>query len=287
MATVAATSSVAAANPKPNGPVCLPIMESWMRLRVFAARKIYTGETMSRSKQVLAVAATALAGSASALAYYAISYPQSQLFGPTLVAPPEPNQIALTFDDGPNPSATPRLLEALARHNVRATFFLIGSFARLEPALTREIAAAGHLVGNHTMTHPFLPRLGYQQIRAQLSDCNRALEDIIGRRPNLFRPPHGARSPAVFRAAAALHLEVVQWNLMVDDWKQVSADTILGRIERGISRNRARRVGTNLVLHDGGQAGRGPASPAHSAGNRAPALSPARGYPLRHPARWL
>ena len=102
----------------------------------------------------------AAVASASALAVggaaYATLYPDSQLLGPVLVAPRRPDQIALTFDDGPNPAATPWLLDVLARHEVRATFFLIGSSVRQEPRLAREIAAAGHVIGNHTMTHPWL-----------------------------------------------------------------------------------------------------------------------------------
>jgi peptidoglycan/xylan/chitin deacetylase (PgdA/CDA1 family) len=102
------------------------------------------------------VTAAAVVATAGTLTYAALSA-QSQLFGPTLIAPTKPNEIALTYDDGPNPAATPQLLEVLARHNVHATFFLIGNFVRQCPALVREIAAAGHLIGNHTTTHPWLP----------------------------------------------------------------------------------------------------------------------------------
>jgi len=197
-------------------------------------------------------AGAALAGAAAVLTYGMVA-DESQVFGRTLVAPPAPQQLALTFDDGPNPTATPRLLEILARHNVRATFFLIGQFVLREPALTREIAAAGHVVGNHTMHHPYLPWLSSRNILGELSDCNRALEDTLGQPIELFRPPHGARRPAVFRAARSLHLETVQWNLIVQDWEPVPAGTIHDRVARGIARNRSRGRGTNVVLHDGGQ----------------------------------
>lgn len=203
-----------------------------------------------------AAAGLTLAGIA-AVGAYGVMYPESQLFGRTIVAPPLPNQIALTFDDGPNPTATPRLLEILARRNVKATFFLIGDFVRLEPGLVREIAAAGHTIGNHTMTHPFLPKYSAARIQAELAGCNAMLEDTLGRRVELFRPPHGGRTPAVFRAAAGLGLNVVQWNLIVGDWLDVSSATILERVERGLARHRRRGYGTNLVLHDGGQDGLG------------------------------
>jgi peptidoglycan-N-acetylglucosamine deacetylase len=199
----------------------------------------------------VATGAVALAGTAATLTYGMVAA-GSQVFGPTLVAPPRPNQLALTFDDGPNPTATPQLLEILARHNVRATFFLVGQFVLREPALTREIAAAGHVIGNHTMTHPYLPWQSRARILSELTDCNRALEDTLGRPVQLFRAPHGARRPAVFRAARSLNLQTVQWNLIVQDWEPVDAATIHGRISSGITRNTARGRGTNVVLHDGG-----------------------------------
>jgi len=212
--------------------------------------------SLSHPFAVAAVSGLAIAGVAATGAY-GVMYPESQLFGKTIVAPPLPTQIALTFDDGPNPAATPRLLEVLARHNVRATFFLIGDFVRLEPALTREIAAAGHAIGNHTMTHRFLPRYSAARIQAELAGCNAALEDTLGGRVELFRPPHGGRTPAVFRAATSLGLKTVQWNLIVGDWMDVSSELILSRLEKGIADHRRGGRGTNVVLHDGGQAGLG------------------------------
>jgi len=202
-----------------------------------------------------ACAAVALAGLAGAA--YGSMAPESQLFGRTIVAPPKPQQLALTFDDGPNPAATPQLLNLLALRKVRATFFLIGDFARREPGLVRDIVAAKHVVGNHTMTHAFLPRCSAARVFDEMARCNETLQQTLGRRVELFRPPHGGRSPAVFRAARTLGLEVVQWNLIVGDWKLDSAEKILARVEKGIARNRRRGCGTNVVLHDGGQAGLG------------------------------
>jgi peptidoglycan/xylan/chitin deacetylase (PgdA/CDA1 family) len=211
---------------------------------------------LTNSLDAIAISGLTLVGLAAAAAY-GVMYPESQLFGRTIVAPPTPRQLALTFDDGPNPAATPQLLEVLFRRNIRATFFLIGDFVRLEPALTREIAAAGHVIGNHTMTHPFLPRYSAARIQAELAGCNAILEDTLGRKITLFRPPHGGRSPAVFRAAASLGLRTVQWNLIVGDWSAASSAIILTRLQNGIARHRRAARGTNIVLHDGGQAGLG------------------------------
>ena len=184
---------------------------------------------------------------------YAVQAPGSQIFGPTLVAPPRPQQFALTFDDGPNPAVTPYLLDVLARHSVRATFFLIGQWVAREPQLTRSIAAAGHAIGNHTQTHPWLPRLGAREIELELSVCNRTVEDTLGRPVTLFRPPHGARSPAVMHSARMLRLTTVQWNIIAGDWNPQPSAELLGRIERKHRRNVARGQGSMLVLHDGGQ----------------------------------
>jgi peptidoglycan/xylan/chitin deacetylase (PgdA/CDA1 family) len=207
---------------------------------------------MLTSHEVAAVAGLTLAAAVGATAYATIN-PRSQIFGPMLVAPPNANQLALTFDDGPNPTATPQLLDVLARHKARATFFLIGAHALKEPAMVREIAAAGHAIGNHTMTHPWLPRLSAQHIRQQLAECNKALEDTLGKRIELFRAPHGARKPSVLRAARDLGLIAVGWNLIVGDWNVLPATTLFERMQRGMARNHANGRGTNIVMHDGGQ----------------------------------
>src|ERR1035437_9096154 len=109
---------------------------------------------------------------------YASVWPTSQIFGRTLIAGDDPGQIALTFDDGPNDAATPELLDVLARHGVRATFFAIGNFVRQRPEITRAVVAAGHLLGNHTMRHPSLPFQAAARVRQQLADCNAALEEL-------------------------------------------------------------------------------------------------------------
>lgn len=195
------------------------------------------------------VAATATAA-AGALAYAALSS-QSQLFGPVLIAPSRPSEIALTYDDGPNDIATERLLEVLARHQVRATFFLIGSFVRQRPQLTRALAA-GHLIGNHTMTHPWLAWQSAARIREELSACNKALEDTLGAPVHLFRAPHGARRPFVLRTARELGLTPVHWNIIVDDWNPHPPEAILANITRGIAHNQRRGQASNILLHDGG-----------------------------------
>ena len=159
-------------------------------------------------------AITAGVGLAVGAWFYAALYPASQLFGRVILAGGDPVELALTYDDGPNPAATPGLLELLAKHEVRATFFLIGASVRRQPRLTREIAAAGHCIGNHTMTHPWLSYQSAARIRQEIAGANSAIEDVIGIPIKLFRPPHGARRPVVVRIANELGLATVNWNII-------------------------------------------------------------------------
>lgn len=196
------------------------------------------------------IAAGAMAGGYA----YAGNWPTSQIFGRTLIAGRDPAEIALTFDDGPNDPDTPRLLEILARHEVRATFFLIGRFVQQRPQIVRAICAAGHVVGNHTMSHPVLLWQRPARVREELTGCNAAIEDATGQPVRFFRPPHGARRPDVLRAARELGLTPVMWNAMGYDWTAPPPERIIHRVERGLRRNQLRRRGSNILLHDGGQA---------------------------------
>src|SRR5258708_39296527 len=135
---------------------------------------------------------------------YAALSAQSQIFGKVLIASRDPNEIALTYDDGPNDIVTERLLDVLAHHNVRATFFLIGRYVRQRPQIVRAIAASGHLIGNHTMTHPWLAWQSSARIRQELTGCNAVLEDILASPVRYFCAPHGARRPCVFCITASL-----------------------------------------------------------------------------------
>ncbi|MDE3148110.1 MAG: polysaccharide deacetylase family protein [Acidobacteriota bacterium] len=195
--------------------------------------------------------AVGLGLAAGGLAYAAL-WPGSRIFGRALVAPARPGELALTFDDGPNPAWTPRLLDMLAGFDVRATFFMLGSRAQAEPELVRRIAAAGHLVGNHSWSHPNLARAGSKRIREELARTNETLEQITGAPVRYFRPPFGARRPAVFQIARRLGLTPVLWNAMTTDWSERSADRIAERLTGKIERLRQKGQAANIVLHDGG-----------------------------------
>jgi peptidoglycan/xylan/chitin deacetylase (PgdA/CDA1 family) len=207
---------------------------------------------------MLATLATAGALTLAAGGYaYAAMWPTSQIFGRAIIGGPDAREFALTYDDGPNDPYTQQLLDVLAEHNVRATFFLIGRFVRQRPDIARAIHAAGHLVGNHTMTHPVLLFQSPRRVLDELKNCNAAIEDALGGPVCYFRPPHGARRPDVLRTASDLGLKPVLWNAMGYDWKPTTAEAVLANLQKGIRRNQQRGVGSNLLLHDGGQAGIG------------------------------
>ena len=209
---------------------------------------------------VAGVAASAAAvGLAAGGLFYASLWPTSQIFGRTLVAGDDPRDVALTFDDGPNDAATPLLLEVLARHDVRATFFAMGDFARQRPEIVRAVVAAGHLLGNHTMSHPKLSMESAMRVRQELADCNAVLEDIAGVAVRFFRPPFGARRPVVLRVARELGLTPVMWNVTGYDWNPIGAEEILKKLRDGVARNQRLGRASNLLLHDGGHRGMGAA----------------------------
>jgi peptidoglycan-N-acetylglucosamine deacetylase len=195
------------------------------------------------------VLAGAAAAAVAATAGYHTMAPTGQWLGSTFArAPRGAKQLALTYDDGPNDPHTLRLLDVLAKHNVHATFFLIGGFVRQRPEIARAIAGAGHVIGNHTFTHPRLTFKSENEIRRQLSDCRAALHNTIGpdATSTLFRPPFGGRRPAVLRIARELGLTPVMWSITSYDWEAPPAAVIERKVSRRI------QGGDVILLHDGG-----------------------------------
>jgi peptidoglycan/xylan/chitin deacetylase (PgdA/CDA1 family) len=156
--------------------------------------------------------------------------------------------VALTFDDGPHPELTPRVLEALARAEAHATFFVVGENVRRYPALVREAVAAGHALGVHTWTHrhAWLCTPGRQQLEVRRGW--EAIVDATGRRPLWFRPPYGAFNAVTRRVARELGLAVALWSCDAGDWLPgATARGILRRVAHGL------RPGAVIDLHDGGR----------------------------------
>ena len=188
-----------------------------------------------------------------AIAYAAV-HQRSQLFGATIRSTGAPQQLALTFDDGPNPAATPLLLDLLDQYNAKATFFMIGRFVRECPKLAKEIANRGHLIGNHTQTHPNLFWLNKRAIRNELQQCQSALQDVAGVAAKVFRPPYGFRNPWVVGTARELGMQTVMWTLLPGDWREKSVEWLAGRmrpIADHAKDSANRTAGDVLCLHDG------------------------------------
>jgi peptidoglycan-N-acetylglucosamine deacetylase len=192
------------------------------------------------------VLAGATAAAAITAAYQSMA-PTGQWYGRTFTGLARgTRQLALTYDDGPNEPHTLRLLEVLAKHGVQATFFLIGRHAEDRPDLVNEIAKAGHVIGNHTFSHPMLIFKSASEVRGELLRCQAVLRDSIGKHSNLFRPPFGGRRPAVLRIARELGLEPIMWNATGYDWNAPPAAVIEGKVSKQI------RGGNVILLHDGG-----------------------------------
>lgn len=203
----------------------------------------------------------AAAGAAGVAAWGAV-YPTSQLFGTTLCRTARTSAVALTFDDGPNPAVTPELLALLERYDVRATFFLVGRFARACPELVAEISGRGHSIGNHTETHRNLALLSTARIEEELLRCQDSIAGAAKRAAPLWmRPPFGFRGPQLWRAVRRAGLRgVVLWSLTGHDWKPQPASQLIARLScitekssGGASRKgrKATSGGEIVLLHDG------------------------------------
>jgi peptidoglycan-N-acetylglucosamine deacetylase len=148
---------------------------------------------------------------------------------------------ALTFDDGPHPEYTPRLLDILQRYEVRATFFMVGEAAQRHPELVQQVAQAGHAVGNHSWDHPFFPSLPSDERQKQIRSCEQAL---VPYGQKLFRPPYGAENLASHLDALSLYYQVVNWSLDAEDWLERDPAWMADVLTRGI------QPGSIVLLHD-------------------------------------
>lgn len=154
-------------------------------------------------------------------------------------------KIALTFDDGPNETYTPKVLELLAKYNATATFFCIGKHIEQHPDLVKEIVSQGHVIGNHSYSHSnFFDFYGTKKVIAELEKTDELVTNIIGKKMNLFRPPYGVTNPSIAKAIKHSKHQVIGWNVR-------SLDTVAKDPEKCIHRIIPKiKPGAIVLLHD-------------------------------------
>jgi peptidoglycan/xylan/chitin deacetylase (PgdA/CDA1 family) len=192
---------------------------------------------------------TALAAN-HALLFAASLLPRSQLIGPNVVRLPEAaarrGEVAITFDDGPDPEVTPRVLDALDAHGARASFFCVGERAAAFPRLAEEIVRRGHTVENHSHRHSTaFGWYGPWRLRRELDAAQRALHDAAGAPPRFFRAPFGTRNPLLDPVLTRLGLALVSWTRRGYDTVDADPARVLRRLLSGLA------AGDVLLLHDG------------------------------------
>ncbi|HWR51878.1 MAG TPA: polysaccharide deacetylase family protein [Bryobacteraceae bacterium] len=192
---------------------------------------------------MLIVAAGAVAGVASGMAW-AVRGRSSRIFGPSVWrGPRDQRRIALTFDDGPSES-TPQILRVLAEHRAHATFFQCGANVDRLPGVAREVAAAGHELGNHTYSHERLYLQSASFIEGEVARGQEAIERATGYRPRLFRPPFGVRWFGLAPALQRQGLLGVMWTAIGSDWRLPTTGVVRKLL-------RTSSNGAILCLHDG------------------------------------
>ncbi len=154
--------------------------------------------------------------------------------------------MVLTFDDGPDPRYTPYILDTLGEYGVRAMFFVCGEMVVDNKDLLARMAEEGHVVGNHTWSHPLLTRLSHARIRKEMERTSDVVEESYGERPAWFRAPYGAWNRATFRIGAELGMEPLAWTVDTLDWTAPGTRTIVDRVENGAA------PGVVILSHDAG-----------------------------------
>src|SRR5699024_2034795 len=152
--------------------------------------------------------------------------------------------IALTFDDGPEEGSTEQILDTLQQYDADATFFMLGEKAQENPGLAKRVADEGHEVANHSITHPDLANLDQNQVRNEMLDSQRQIEEATGTKPNLFRPPYGSRSDSVDTVANETDQQLVFWDIDTMDWKNQDPQEMGEIIEEQV------HPGSVILMHD-------------------------------------
>ncbi len=190
---------------------------------------------------------SASAAIAAGVVFYGSAYPYSQVFGPGLVrGPTGSGSVALTFDDGPTPPYTDRILDILRQCEVTATFFVNGKQVDRFPETLRRIQAEGHTIGNHTYSHLFLYFKTRGRIAKEIDRTQESIEKVTGERPKLFRPPYGVRWFGLFPVLNARQMKDIQWSNPSFDW-------VKGNPPEKIAHKALSDIGDGsvILMHDG------------------------------------
>lgn len=205
---------------------------------------IRSGARRTALRSVIAAAAAVVLGFS---VYEVAENPSNQLFGKTVVSGPENERVvALTYDDGPNPPYTTRILDVLDNERVHATFFLVGRAAAAYPAVVRREVRDGDAVGNHTWSHEHLIVMNGAQVRESLLRTDAAIYKAANIHTRLMRPPFGMRDWLVLDQARRMGYTPVMWSVpLAHDWDNPPPQVIANRIVRNV------HDGSIIVLHDG------------------------------------
>lgn len=158
--------------------------------------------------------------------------------------PNEKKQIAVTFDDGPHPILTPRILEILEKYQVRATFFMVGVNVNNYSEAAKAVQEHGHEIGNHTYSHRHLSQMNAAALQSDLAKCEEIIVNVCGRRPCLFRPPEGVVNQSVRRCGAEKDYSLILWSIDTKDWEVKNASKIADTVLKNI------QPGDIILLHD-------------------------------------
>jgi peptidoglycan/xylan/chitin deacetylase (PgdA/CDA1 family) len=191
-----------------------------------------------QAKEIYASSAE-LDGLQNALNAVTLRYP------PLRRGPTDSKVVALTFDDGPHPDWTPRLLEVLRQNRVKATFFVIGMMVEKHPELVQAMAKDGHEVENHSFSHVNLTKIPNAQVMVELRSANAVIKAATGKNPRYYRPPGGQFNPATLRVGGHAHMTAVLWTDDPGDYANPGDTVVENRVLRGIS------DGGIILMHDG------------------------------------
>lgn len=156
----------------------------------------------------------------------------------------EKKLVALTFDDGPHPTETAKIVELLEKYGAKATFFVVGENAENYPDALKMVAAGGHEIGNHTFSHRNLGRASEKDVRVEIARAEDAILSVSGARPTLFRPPEGAVSKGVVAAARNMGYDVILWSIDTRDWAHKGTAEIVENIKKNVC------PGSIILFHD-------------------------------------